>query len=85
MLGDVCLTFLLEMVFDGNQNILLTKMLVRHRLTRRLHVLTLLNQKSLCDNVRTCSQGIRSSLLSIVHCLFNVTVPFIFPGKRKSL
>ena len=57
--GMLDIVSLLEECFNFNQTFLEQKMLVKHHLTCRLHVLTLLNQQMLYNNVRTCSRGLR--------------------------
>ena len=58
---------LLEECFDFNQTFFQQKMLVKHHLTWRLHVVTLLIQQMLYNNVRTYSQGFKGLKGTMAH------------------
>ena len=63
MLDDVSLTFLLEMMFDRNQNILLTKNVTQTSSNMPATRSNLLDQQMLYIIVRTCSRCFRALLV----------------------
>ena len=70
MLDDVWLTFFVWRTFWFRSNIVSNKkkMLDKRHLTCRLHVLILLNQQMLYNNVRTCSRALEFPISELAQC-----------------